>query len=322
MTSLKSLKNNLKTKYLPFVLLILAVIFWGCSFISTKIVLKEVPPISIAFFRQIIASTVLFAWVSATRSFARIGLRDLGLIALGGLFGIVLYFIFENTALLHTTASNASMISAAVPIFTLLTESLFYKMKISRRMLCCIISSIIGVYLVISINGKLDFSSRTFFGNMLEVCAMASWVIFVMINKGLGDRYPGVLVTALQTFVSIFLFIPFILPEVNQWRPISAVAGLHLMLLGVFCSACAYFFYLHAVKSLGAAKTSAFVNLIPVVSVTSGFFVLGERITAVQVVGTMLIIGSLFLMNRDQASKQTVQQKEQFITPSQETTPQ
>ena len=53
-----------------------------------------------------------------------------GLVAVSGLFGIVLYFVFENNGIRYTTASNASMIVAAVPIFTLFTEALFFKLRI------------------------------------------------------------------------------------------------------------------------------------------------------------------------------------------------
>jgi drug/metabolite transporter (DMT)-like permease len=220
--------------------------------------------------------------------------------ALAGLFGIVLYFLFENTGLVYTSASNASMISAAVPVFTLLTEALFFKLKITWRMTGYIILSIIGVYLVISVSGKLDFSSKTLYGNLLEVGAMGVWVVYVIINKALSNRYPGVIITAVQSFASIFLFIPFIAPEIRQWHPISLTALLNLLYLGIFCSACAYFFYLFATKRLGAAAASAFINLIPVVSVIFGYLVLGEWITTVQVTGMLLVLGSLFWMNRKQ----------------------
>ena len=76
--------------------------------------------------------------------------------------------------------------------------------------------------------------------------------------------------TAYQSMISIFIFIPFILPEVKAWNKLTLYPLLNLIYLGVFCSAFAYFFYNYAVKRLGPTISSAFLNLIPVVSVIFG----------------------------------------------------
>ena len=62
----------------------MAVLFWGFSFISTKIILTEAPPASIAFFRQIIAVATLLTWVILSlirggfAQLARVTWRDAG----------------------------------------------------------------------------------------------------------------------------------------------------------------------------------------------------------------------------------------------------
>jgi drug/metabolite transporter (DMT)-like permease len=292
--------NSVKTekRYIPIFLIIIAVIFWGYSFISTKIVLKVIPPVSIAFFRQIIAGITLFAIVIPTGQFKKMRLKHLLLIAASGFFGIILYFIFENTGLKYTSASNASMIVAAVPIFTLLSEAIFFKLKLNFKMILCIVISLIGVYLVISSNGRLDFSSKKLFGNILMLGAMISWVIYTIMNKSLVKKYSSVMITTYQTIVCIFLFIPFIIPEIKEWKAVSLEPLINLVFLGVFCSACAYFCYIYAAKRLGASIASAFLNLIPVVSIISGSIVLGERLSIIQYMGMLLIILSLLLLNQ------------------------
>ncbi|MCX7710316.1 MAG: DMT family transporter [Clostridia bacterium] len=292
----KQSSGKTKEYYLSVIFLILTVIFWGISFISTKILLTEVPPASIAFFRQIIALVPLAAFSLFTHAFSKISFRDLLLISASGLFGIVLYFIFENTGLKYTTASNASMIVASVPIFTLFSEAIFFKLKIKPKMILCLLLSILGVYLVISINGKLELSSSTFMGNMLIIGAMVCWVIYTIQSRSLSSLYSGITITTYQTLVSVFLFIPFIAPEIKHWKALSLVPLLNLIYLGFFCSAVAYFFYIYATKRLGATVSAAFLNLIPVVSVITSFFVLGEKITLLQTAGMLLIISSLYIL--------------------------
>lgn len=79
---------NKENKYISTILMLITVIFWGYSFISTKIVLKEIPPISIAFFRQIIAAIPLLIIFLFTRQIRTMKLKHIGLIALSGFFVI------------------------------------------------------------------------------------------------------------------------------------------------------------------------------------------------------------------------------------------
>ncbi len=293
----KSVKKT-KEYYLALLFIILSVIFWGVSFISTKVLLLEIPPSSIAFFRQLVALVPLTAFMLYKGSFIKVPRYHIRLLALSGLFGIVLYFFFENMGLKFTSASNASMIVASVPIFTLASEALFFKLKIRPTMIVCLILSIIGVYFVISINGRLDFSSSTFLGNMLVIGAMVCWVIYTIQSRSLSEDYSGIIITTYQTIASVFLFIPFIIPEIRYWQKISFTAFLNLIYLGIFCSAGAYIFYIYAAKRLGATLSAAFLNLIPVVSVVASFLILGERVTLFQIIGMSLIIAPLYVLSR------------------------
>ncbi len=287
----------LKERRLALLLISLAVIFWGYSFISTKTILPQIPPASIAFFRQLIAVATLGIWVLATGNFQNTTLKDFILIAVTGFFGIVLYFIFENFGLQYTSASNASMIVAAVPVFTLFSEALFFKFRITLRMIFCLLLSIMGVYFIISTHGRLDFTSASFKGNLLIIGAMLCWVIYVILNKRMSNKYSSIHLILSQSAASIFLFIPFILPEIHQWRTITLVPLLNLLYLGIFCSALGYIFYIYGVKRLGATVAAIFLNLTPVVTVIFGFLVLQETITVIQFCGMALVILSLTVLN-------------------------
>jgi len=292
-----------KSKLLAIVAILLSVVFWGYSFVSTKIILQELPPITIAFFRQVIASVVLVIFLCVKKLFIKMSIKDVLLLSASSLFGIVFYFLFENIGLKYTTASNASIIVAAVPIFTLVTESLFYKFKVTKRVVSCVIVSIIGVFVVIFEQGSLDFSSGSTKGNLLMIGAMISWVIYTIICKSLADKYNGIVITTYQMIAGSILFLPFIIPEINQWHSISTYSLLNLLYLAIFCSALAYYLYNLAVKSLGATISSMFLNLIPIVSIIGGVLVLDEKISFLQIGGMLLIMLSLFFVrSKEQTS--------------------
>ena len=285
-------KNN---KLFALMAITATVIFWGYSFVSTKILLNDLPPVTIAFFRQVIAAVVLAVILYIKKLFVRMPAKDVFLLFASSFFGIVLYFLFENMGLKYTTASNGSIIVAAVPIFTLITESLFYKFKITFRVIVCVIISIIGVFLVIFEKG-LDFSSGYTKGNLLMIGAMVTWVIYTIICKSLTGKYNGIVITAYQMGAASVLFIPLIIPEFKQWQSLSAYSLANLLYLALFCSALAYYLYNAAVKGLGATVSSMFLNLIPVVSIIGGVLVLGETVSFIQIGGMLLIMFSLIFV--------------------------
>lgn len=279
----------------------LTVLFWGYSFISTKVVLNQIPPVSIAFFRQFIAITTLIPLALFTGTLFKASLKDFGTMALAGLFGTVLYFVLENTGLQYTTASSASMIVASLPVFTLISEALLFKLKVSWKMVACIALSILGVYLVVTIDGKLDFSSAQLFGNLLMLGSMMSWVVYTILNRRMDRRQSSIAMVTYQSMASIFLFIPFVIPEIDRWPSLASLSSNslgNLVFLGVFCSAIAYFFYIYAAKRLGATVCAAMLNLIPVVTVISGHFILQETLVWIQICGMCLTMIGIFGLNR------------------------
>lgn len=274
-----------------------AVFVWGISFVSTKIILNDLPPVSIAFFRQFVALVPLLIMMTYKKESFKLQKGEVFLFILATLFGIVLYFFFENRGLTMTTASNASMLVAAIPIFALIVESIAQRKPLELPALFCIIASVLGVYFVIFEDGLPDFSSKTFLGNLLVVGAMISWIIYTFLSKSLGEKYNSLKLTTLQTLFSIPLFIPFVLGEVNAWKIPSLLSLGHLTFLGVFCSALAYVFYLFGLKALGPVLPSALLNLIPVVTILVGTLFLDEKMSPLQILGAALIVGSLTLLS-------------------------
>lgn len=297
---LRNIFQGKSEHYLAVLFMVMCVAFWGFSFISTKIVLTEIPPLSIALFRQIIASFILILWAAYSRALSRMPLRDLGLAGASGLFGMVMYFALENSGLQYTTASNASMIVAALPAFTLMAESLVYRLKISLKMVLCLGLSIAGVALVVAAGEGLDLSSSRFLGNLMILGAMACWVAYSLINRRLAGRYPSLEIVVYQSAISTFLYIPLVIPEMGRWRSLAEIDGqvmINLAFLGIFCSGLAFVLYVYASRRLGATVSSAFLNLIPVVTVISGYLLLQERVYPIQICGMVIIMAAVYKLN-------------------------
>jgi drug/metabolite transporter (DMT)-like permease len=282
-----------KHRLFPVLMVLFAVFVWGISFVSTKIVLAELPPVSIAFFRQLIAILPLLFILRLSGESLRISKKEIPLFFVAAFFGLVLYFVFENSGLQYTSASNAAMLVAAIPVFTLIIESITGHRHLPLFTLAMVLISIGGVYLVLFQDGMPDFSSKTFLGNMLVFGAMVSWIAYTYISKSLGRKYSSLKITSIQTLCSIPLFVPFLLREIHAWKVPSEPVALQLVFLGILCSAGAYVAFLYGLQKLGPILPSAFLNLLPVVTILTGMVMLAEIPSWSQVIGASLIIGSL-----------------------------
>jgi len=78
---------------------------------------------------------------------------------------------------------------------------------------------------------------------------------------------------------------------------------MHLIFLGICCSALGYWFYVQALEGLGVSGCAIFINLIPVVTVICGFFVLGDRLSPLQWLGAALVISGVYLAMWEKKSK-------------------
>lgn len=275
-------------------------LFWGVSFISIKIAVSEIPPVTMALLRFSMASLLLLAVMKRLEPGAKLDRADIPRMVLGGIFGITLYFYFENMGVQLSTAANASLIVALVPIITISLDVLVFHSKVSMAKLCGVFIGIAGSYLSVTANGELDSNSANFQGNLLIVGAMLSWAVYTLLNKSLQGKYSGVVLTTYQTFFGTLCLIPLSLAEYKDWQPFSLLAFWHVVFLAVFCSVICYILYIYVLKRLDVAITTLYLNVVPVVGVVSGYLVLGETVFPSQIIGGLLTLLAILLANLEQ----------------------
>ena len=97
-------------------------ILWGLSFLSTKVAVAGMPPMTLALARFVVAVVLLLALALGTHENLCIKLRDTPILALGGISGVTFYFLCENNGIALLTASESSMFIATIPVLTMLVE--------------------------------------------------------------------------------------------------------------------------------------------------------------------------------------------------------
>ena len=95
-----------------------SMLFWGFSFIWSKMVFEEYTPLTTIFFRLIISFIFLFALMLIRKEWERIKKQDYWLFIVSSFFNPFLYFIGENYGLDRVSASVSAFIIATIPVFT------------------------------------------------------------------------------------------------------------------------------------------------------------------------------------------------------------
>src|SRR5438093_948550 len=101
----------------------LSTVGWAAAFIAGKVALAEMTPLAVAVWRYALASTVLLPFAMRQRPVSGLG-RAAAPLALMVVCGGVLYPWLFLLALAHTSATNAALLIALNPVFTLLLSPL------------------------------------------------------------------------------------------------------------------------------------------------------------------------------------------------------
>jgi len=267
-------------------------LLWGLSFLSIKVAVVVVPPMTMAVIRFVIACAVLPVVALLAKESLKISLRDLPVFIGGGLTGVTLYFLGENNGVALLTASESSLIIGSIPVLTVLSEEVFLKTRVGARVHVGALVSFIGVALIVA--PSLGSHSQRLGYLYMGVAALA-WVAYSFLTRGVAKRYGKISVIFWQSLFGLLGCVPFALTESHAWRMPSPFVALNLLYLGVVCSAAGYWLYASALDHLGAGRTSVFVNLIPVVSVVASFLLLGERLGSFQMLGGAIAVLGVYL---------------------------
>lgn len=278
-----------RKKITAVVFLIGSTIMFGLSFVSIKISMEVFPPLSMAFYRFLIACLILYPMLRKMSPGENLKKEHLPLMAFSGILGITIYFFFENNGVLRISSNDASIIIAIMPVAAAIGERIFLKKKLSPISLAAIIASILGIYIIIG--GKLEGGSIS--GYLYMVGAIVSFSIFMIITKPLFRSYSGIAVTFYQSIFGTLAFIPFLWLETVSWSQLNGNIIFHFLFLAIGCSAIANFMYIYALSNLSVATTAIFMNLIPVFTFIFSYLIFGDTLSLLQLFGAAVVIASV-----------------------------
>lgn len=279
-------------------------LIWGSTYLGIKYAIETLPPFLMAGVRFTCAGAILYLWARLVRHDAapdrvhwRTSLIVGGLLLVGGNGCVVWAEHFIPSSL-------AALLVASEPLWIVLLGWLFVgsarpTVKVVIGLLC----GFAGVYLLIggdSLTSQNSQGHAGLFGAILVLLAALSWASGSLYALRAAMPASGLLASAMQMLCG-GLLLTIVGTLRGEWMGLSlsgislhsAMAFVYLIIFGSIIGFTAYSWLLRNVTPARAA-TYAYVN--PVVAVLLGWLFAGETVNARTMLGTAIIVGSVWLI--------------------------
>lgn len=289
--------------------LLWVVLVWGFNIPIMKIVFRTMHPFVMNIFRLWIAATILgiLHYLYQRRIgqpfFAPVRTYPWQLLTVG-IIGFLCYQYFSILGIDGTTAGNAALILSSAPLWTVIVALVLGLERMLPLDWLGIFTTFTGA-LIIVLGGaqSIDFSDTTLWGNILMVIASISWGAYTALNRTLTQKInpAGIAFFALVMMLPLLTLLGVSVLDSVVWDDVGVEIWLLIAYSGAFSIGLNLALWTRSVRNVGPAHTAVYANLVPVVTLVTGYYLLGEAITLVQIGGGALIIGGLLIMRYNRA---------------------
>lgn len=283
---------------------ILNAIIVGLSFIFVKMALTASNPV------DTLAHRFTFAFVAATipvlMGWVRLTIKPKEILSLMPLTLLypTLFFALQTFGLVYTTSSEAGIIQATVPIFTLLMAAFFLKETSTWLQKASTFLSVAGVIYIFAMKGAaIGGGNGT--GTILILLSALSMAGYSVLAKRMTRSFHYIDITYMVSVIGFLFFNVWAVTRhaaegtLNQFfTPFqSPIFVISVLFLGVLSSLVTSFLSNFALSKMEASKLSVFNNLSTLVTVAAGTVFLQEQLALYHVVGAVLIIAGVIGTN-------------------------
>lgn len=294
------------TKVAAYAGLTLMTVIIGFSFIFVKMALHHASPVDLLAHRFTAATAALFffylfrwkGWPVIERK------RIFPLLALS-LFYPLLLFSMQTIGLQFTTASEAGILSATTPVFTVILASIFLKEKSSFWQMISVLLSVGGVIYIMYKNGLGEITGETLKGDFFILLSVISTAIYFVLARKVTQQLSAMDITFFMTVTACILFNLFaIITHLKAGTlPLYFVALKDseflwtILYLGVLSSFVTSFMTNSALSIIPASQVSIFNNISPVIAVFAGVLFLNETLHVYHIIGAIMVLLGIIGVN-------------------------
>ena len=289
------MRNKLKV----YAATIIAITFWGLSYIwSNRLLAQGIPVEYFLPVRIFIAAIILFVVNLVCGYSMKIHKDDMRNFLLLAICEPFIYFFCETYGIQFTGSPTISaLVIASTPVVALAAGVMFFHEHITWQHIVGIVICLAGLALVTGAHGS---TSRLFiFGIIVLILAVFAEVGYASFTKALSGNYHPSVIVMYQFLIGTVCFIPLFLTRGMEHFDADVYLGRGfwepVLCLSVLCSSVAFALWAFSIKHLGVAKSSIFQAMTPVVAALAGFILGDEHLCRYQWIGLAVAICGLVL---------------------------
>lgn len=289
--------NQTAVPKIIYLKLIGTAMFWGGTFVFTRIAAQTLGPFTGAGLRYALALVFLIPLAyKQNRAVFKISLSRFPALFLSGFAGVFAYNFFFFKGLKTIPASRGALLAALSPTFVLIISSIIYNEKLSLQKIIGIIISLFGVTMVVSRGQFIKLLSSIEAGDLFMLGCPITWALYTLAGRAALKHHSPLQTTTWASISGLGLLALFSftepLPLLISWKVWGALAY-----LGIMGTVVAFVWYYDGIKAIGATRAAIFNNLVPVFAVIFSVFILQENVSWYTWVGGLLVITGVLFVN-------------------------
>ncbi len=276
-----------------------ASILGGTAVVATRIAVRQIDPLLLAFLRYLIGFAFLLPFVLQAKRL-HIARGDWLPIALLGMIFFGAFPWSFCAALKYTTISRGALVLSTVPLLTLFLSGLMGTEVLTRMKIIGVTLAFLGVAVVLADKMAVTGSpGATAFGDLLMLGAAGCGAVYNVFSQPCLRKYPPLSVTAWSMLAGTSaLLVPAVLTgSLDQLHTVPPGTWLLLLFLGIFGAALTFFLLVWALELTSPTRVAVFITLNPLVAIGLGVVLLGEPMTGRVVLGFGCVLGGIGLAN-------------------------
>ncbi|MFD1066894.1 DMT family transporter [Oceanobacillus locisalsi] len=278
------------------ILLFIVMLFWGFNLSAIKVLVTDIDPILVTALRIFVAGAAVLLTCFFMGLFRWPNKKEWKVILYVGIFNVVLHHTLLSVGLKYTSGVNSSLILGTGPLLTVLLAILLLKQRVPKLRLFGFVLGFAGIFLTTSSGG--GFHSVAIGDVIVFLAVLVQAFSFILIGKYHED-FDSILSTGFMLFLGsgfIFLTSQFFDNPVSDLTPLfSWKLGLVFLFSSLLCTAFGHIIYNLAIKQVGPAETTLFMNLNTLFAIIGSVLFLNESLTLFHVIGFVFILCGIFV---------------------------
>ena len=283
----------------PVLGLTLAVLFWSGNFIVGRALHEDISPLSLNFWRWVIALAILLPFTLHSLIQYRHKLARLWLLLLSLAFtGIACFQTFVYFALITTTAVNALLLLCLTPVLIIIGNWLLYSDRATWLQLSGMVIALSGAVWLIA-HGDLHSLAALQFGtgDLWMLIAVLMWAVYSLLVKKKPADMPHTVLLSASSLIATVLMLPVALLTGQLTVALNPQTAWGILYVAIFPSVLAFLFWNRGVALIGPSRSGVFMYLMPFFGAILSLLFLDEKIQLYQLAGGALVLGGVIMLN-------------------------